>query len=322
MLVDATLHSYSLRYRFAHKKEFDAFAFASLAVSTGFTGISLSLNDANYRHLGGRDPSLVEAFGRHRAALGLSLEIDTSGTHPAHLSELLHVAHRMGARSLRTYTRHRGSIEDMIRQTISDLSQVMPVAKELGIVVVLENHEDFTGRELAQIVEAVGHPNLKILYDYGNSQMVLEDPEVALEAVLPHVYSVHVKDQVLIRNERSDHAIVVGVSVGEGFLPLERITRRLLESGLRTFCFENVWSYSSPIQSERAPSAGVVLGTGAFSYLDPPFDPSRVNFTPQLVDPEQLVSLEFSALTRGIDEFRNILGRLGCKGILQSLSNT
>jgi len=100
----------------------------------------------------------------------------------------------MGATSLRTYTRHGGTPTQMVAETIQDLSAVMAKAERLGVVVVLENHEDFTGPKLAHIIEAVDHPHLKILYDYGNSQMVLEDPEAALDAVLQHVYSVHVKD--------------------------------------------------------------------------------------------------------------------------------
>nr|WP_298105020.1 TIM barrel protein [uncultured Shinella sp.] len=188
MIVDGTLHSYSLRFRFAHEVGFDAIAFIELAASLGFSGVSLSLNDANYRHLGGREPFRMDAVRRRLEALDMSLEIDTSGTDVIHMSELLHVASRMGARSMRSYTRHRGDTGEMMRATVHDLSQVMPLAKDLGVVVVLENREDFTGPELACIVETVAHSHLKILYDYGNSQMVLKDSEAALEAVLPHVF--------------------------------------------------------------------------------------------------------------------------------------
>ena len=55
MIVETTIHSFSLWHHFAHKPDFDAIAFAELARSMGFQGISLSLNNANYRHLGGRE---------------------------------------------------------------------------------------------------------------------------------------------------------------------------------------------------------------------------------------------------------------------------
>jgi 3-oxoisoapionate decarboxylase len=313
MKVETTIHSFSLWHHFAHNPGFDCLAYCDLAAGLGFRGISLSLNDANYRHLGGREDWRIDRLRDHVRELGFSLEVDTSGTDPGHMAELLSVAHRMGATSLRTYTRHGGPPDEMMAATIRDLAEVAPLAGDLGIVIVLENHEDFTGPELARIVETVNHPNLKILFDYGNSQMVLEDPEAALEAVLPHVQSVHFKDHVMVRPEVTGRLTVAGVPIGEGFLPLGRLTQRLLDRGLRRITFENVWAYSAPIRPGRQPLPGVTLGEGAFAYLDPPFDPARIVLDQSKLAPETLVDLEYQALVRGVSAFRSILQRLGCE---------
>jgi sugar phosphate isomerase/epimerase len=314
MQVEATIHCFSLWHHFAHEPGFDALAFADLAASLGFSGISLSLNNPDYRHLGGRDPARMDRLRHHLARLGFSLEVDTSGTDPAHLRELLGVAHRLGATSLRTYTRHAGTPADMMQATARDLAAAAPLAADLGIVIVLENHEDFTGPELARIVDTVGHPSLKILYDYGNSQMVLEDPEAALAAVLPHVHSVHFKDHVMVRAEHTGRLTVAGVPIGDGFLPLDRLTRRLLDQGLRRITFENVWAYSAPIRPGRLALDGVTLGQGAFAYLDPPFDPARIVLDQSAHSPQQLVALEHAALLRGVSAFKAVLRRQGCSG--------
>ena len=314
MIVDISIHSFSLWHHFAHKPGFDAIAFADLARSMGYQGISLSLNDTNYRHLGGRDSARMERLFEHLITHGMSLEVDTSGTAPAHMSEMLKVAHRLGATSLRTYTHHKGDVLRMTKRTTSDLAAVVNEASDLGIIIVLENHEDFTGSELAKIVEEVNHPNLKILFDYGNSQMVLEDPLSALEAVLPHVYSIHLKDHVMIRTEDAGQLTVAGVPVGDGFLPLCELTHRLLAKGLRRFTFENVWAYSAPIQKGRRPLNGVCLGVGAFEYLSPPFDPAQVVLQQSAFRPEKLVNLESAALRRGHEAFLSVLKNLGATG--------
>ncbi len=313
MQVEPTIHSYSLIHHFALKPGFDCVEYADLAASLGFRGISLSLNNPNYRHLGGREGWRIDRLRDHLAGLGFSLEIDTSGTTPAHMEEMLRVAARLGARSLRTYTRHGGTVPQMMEATTRDLAAVVSLAADLGVVIVLENHEDFTGPELARIVEAVDHPNLKILYDYGNSQMVLEDPEAALEAVLPHVHSVHFKDHVMVRPDHAGRLTVAGVPVGEGFLPLDRLTRRLLDQGLRRFTFENVWAYSAGIREGREPQPGVTLGEGSFAYLEPPFDPARVVLDQSRLTPAELVALEHQALVRGVQAFRAVLERQGCE---------
>lgn len=313
MQVDATIHSFSLWHHFAHKPGFDCVAYADLAASLGFRGISLSLNNPDYRHLGGREPWRMDRLRDHLAGLSFSLEVDTSGTDPTHMAELLRVAARMGATSLRTYTRHGGTLAEMMAATTRDLAEVAPMAADLGIVVVLENHEDFTGPELAQIVEAVDHPALKVLYDYGNAQMVLEDPEAALSAVLPHVHSVHFKDHVMVRAKDAGRLTVAGVPVGEGFLPLDRLTRRLLDQGLRRFTFENVWAYSAGIRPGREPQPGVTLGEGSFRCLEPPFDEARVVLDPSKLTPERLIALEHQALLRGVRAFRAVLERQGCE---------
>lgn len=314
MQIDLTIHSFSLWHHFAHVPGFDAIAFADLARRHGLQGISLSLNDANYRHLGGRDTARMDRLRDHLGAHGLSLEVDTSGTAPAHMRAMLAVAARMGADTLRTYTRHAGSPEEMLAATRDDLAQVVGEAERLGVTIVLENHEDFTGPELARIVEGVGDPRLKVLYDYGNSQMVLEDPDAALDAVLPHVHSVHVKDHVMIRAEDAGQLTVAGVPMGDGNLPIARLTERLLAQGLRRLTFENVWAYSAPIRTGRTPLAGVVLGEDSFAYAKPPFDPGRIVLDRSRLTPDDLVRLEARALERGLDWYKGVLRDLGCTG--------
>ncbi len=310
MKIDLSLHSFSLWHHFRHVPDFGAIAFAELCRDLGFTGINLSLNDARFRHLGGTEAWRIREFRNWIEKAGMSLEVDTSGTSPAHMAQMIHVAADLGATSLRTYTRHSGMPEEMMAATKADLAAVMDVATARGVTVVLENHEDFRGPELAAIVRSVDHPRLRILYDYGNSQMVLEDPEAALDAVLPLVASVHVKDHVMLRAEDAGRLTVAGVPMGEGFLPIRAITARLLGSGLRRFCFENVWAYTAPIRVGRRPLGGVVLGHGAFRYLDPPFDPARVVPDQGALTGADLVRLERAALDRGLAWFRAELAAL------------
>jgi len=313
MKIDLSLHSFCLLHHFRHQPGFDALSFIDMAEDLGFSGISLSLNDENFRHLGGREEWRMVAVRERLKGSRMSLEIDTSGTEPTHLAELLSIAHRMGAVSLRLYTRHGGSVAERMKRTTVDLLSVSPLAESFGIVLVLENHEDFTGPELAAIVEAVASPAVKTLYDYGNSQMVLEDPINALAATLAHIHSVHVKDHVMVRpsDAPSGRLTVAGVPVGEGFLPIETITQRLLDRGLRRITFESVWAYSAPVAEGRMALDGVRLGEGAFAFASPPFEPAYLILDTSQHAPEDLVKLEREALDKGLRWFRGVLQGMG-----------
>jgi hypothetical protein len=126
------------------------------------------------------------------------------------------------------------------------------------------------------------------------------------------VYSVHFKDHVMVRPEDAGQLRVAGVPVGDGALPLTRLTKRLLDQGLRRITFENVWAYTAPIRASRVPLAGVTLGEGAFAFADPPFDPAFLVLDQSRLSPEQLVDLEHQALLRGTAAFRKVLTDLGC----------
>jgi sugar phosphate isomerase/epimerase len=314
VIIDLALHSFSLWHHFRNVPGFGPIQYIDACEELGFTGINLSLNDANFRHLGGRETWRMDEVRKRLERSGLSLEIDTSDTNPAHMLHMIDVAHRMGAKSMRFYTRHHGEPEEMVRKTLADLYQIVDHAQRNDVILALENHEDFTGPELAAMVRTVNHPNLRILYDYGNSQMVLEDPDAALDATLPFVHSVHAKDHVMVSAEDSPHnkLTVAGVPMGEGFLPLRRLTKRLLENGLRRVCFENVWAYSAFIRPHRTPLPGVVLGEGSFRYAQPPFDPQYLILDQSKFSGDDLVRMEKSALDRGTASFRNLLVELGC----------
>ena len=311
------LHTYSLRFHFQLVPGYDVFAFIDRAVSEGFAGVCLSANGPGYRHLGGTTP---EWFGRVRDRVrteGLLCDMDTSGTSPDHLQTLLDVARAVGAQQVRTYTRHPGTPEEMVERTARDLIAAAPLAEAAGVRVVLENHEEFTGAEVAQVVTRVNSPWVGALYDYGNSMMIGEDPLTALEAMLPHIRAAHLKDHVMLagRDAPDGCLSVLGVPIGRGHLPIVEITHRLVQAGLDQIIFENVWAYRAPIRASRwTDLSRAQLGSGAFTFAHPPFEEGTCLPDPGALadrDPQRLVALEDEALRGGLAWLRRRLKEAG-----------
>lgn len=303
--IDLAVHSYSFVQHFQHAPGFSVFDFIRLAAERGFTGVNINLNRADWRHVTGRSPEHLARVRRVLRELGFTLEIDTSGTDPLHMKVMLQVARALGARNLRTYTRHAGTPQEVWARTLADLELAVGHAERCGVPIVLENHEEFTGPQLARLVETVGSPWLKVLYDYGNSQMLLEDPVDCLEALLPQVLTMHLKDHLMLRPEHAPDGrlSVLGVAMGQGALPIVDLTRRLLAAGHRRIVFESVWAYRAPVHRKADDVRPVTLGEGAFRYAEPPFDGIRVLPDAAALaasDPRALLAGELQAVDEGL----------------------
>ncbi|MEI8241016.1 MAG: TIM barrel protein [Actinomycetota bacterium] len=296
--IELHVHSFSMRYHLRHRAMtgYDVFAYVDEMARRGFTGVNVSANGPGYRDLGGSD---VEHFAAVRVAVAerkMQLELDTSDTRIDHMTTMLRVAAACGADTLRTYTKYDAPLAEVIPWTVRDLRAVAPLAEELGVLVVLENHEDFTGPVLADILGAVDHPCVRALYDYGNSQMVGEDPFDALDAMARFTSRVHAKDHVLLR--APEGTVVQGVTFGSGRLDVLGTTDRLYSAGVRRFCFENVWSYAAPVKVpvESLPT------TPCFEWDDP----ARYLIGDRL-DPVDAVAQERVAFDDGLAAFHHML---------------
>jgi sugar phosphate isomerase/epimerase len=147
-----------------------------------------------------------------------------------------------------------------VRQTIADLRHAAPMFRNAGIALLLENHEDFTGAEMAEIMRGVDMAPVGALFDYGNSMMVAEQPDTALEAMLPFIRSVHLKDHAC-RKLPDGTVEILGVPIGSGVLPIADLTRKLIANGLDRILLSNVWAYRCPVRDWRG---GAKWGEGVF----------------------------------------------------------
>lgn len=308
--VNLYLHTYSLRFHLAHKEGFDIHAFIDRAANEDFDGVSISANDSNYRHLKGIEDWRLAAIRERLQGHELLCDLDTSHTEVEHMTKMLKVAKAIGATKLRTYTKYSGKTQEMIKQTITDLKAVAPVAEDLEITVMLENHESFTGQDIVEILSAVDSPRIKALYDYGNSQMVLEDPLDCLELMGPYSHSAHLKDHVTLNAENAplNKLSILGVPIGEGYLDINETTKRLLEVGCNNIVFENSWGYCAPVHENRKSEDGLAkLGKGSFRFADAPFTNERYLLDWERLEPTQLIQQEHDAHVRSLKWFRNLL---------------
>jgi sugar phosphate isomerase/epimerase len=97
------------------------------------------------------------------------------------------------------YDRFRTDVSwaDQLVATEKFLRKLAPIARDLGIHMNLETHEEITSFECVRLVEAVGPDALGIVFDTANVLQRGEHPTDAARRVAPYVRQTHVKDTLL-----------------------------------------------------------------------------------------------------------------------------
>ncbi|NVK41042.1 MAG: TIM barrel protein [Oceanospirillaceae bacterium] len=212
-------------------------------------GIKIHLDDGEALSLRHCDDGRLMALQKLAQQLGLEIHLEVSSTEGAELAEAVRIGRLLAATSIRCYPRYAGRVYEIIAWTIRDLRQLEQLDPEGRFRFTLEQHEDLKGEELVRIVEAVGNPNLKLLFDFANMLNAYEQPLEALAVMGPYITDVHIKDaEVVAENDGWGHR---ACRSGEGELPMARLLLELLllgeaESQVVAYGLEEEVGYYAP----------------------------------------------------------------------------
>jgi sugar phosphate isomerase/epimerase len=109
---------------------------------------------------------------------------------------------------------------DLVKSTHEKLAAAAPKAAAANLTLLIENHQDFTSRELVGFCEEYG-PSVRIVYDTANSFPVAESPLDFTRVVAPYVRYCHAKDY---RVQFTDEGIrLVRCPTGDGAVPFKEL---------------------------------------------------------------------------------------------------
>lgn len=169
---------------------------------------------------------IEEDFVDAAAEAGLELVVAGPRISEVPLDEAIAFAGRIGAKVVRCTgtgvlcgdrASHGGEWCDLLRSLAATLREAGKRARDLGLTVAIENHQDLTSEELLHLVELAGPPAVGITLDTGNPLAVAEDPLEFFEAVLPYLADVHLKDYHIFRCP--DGCRLVHCAIGDGVVP-------------------------------------------------------------------------------------------------------
>lgn len=84
--------------------------------------------------------------------------------------------------------------KDDSRRVVAALAQCTPVAEDRGVALVLET--SLSPQDFHDLLTRIGHANVQVNYDIGNSASLGYDPVEELDAYGDRIATVHVKDRI------------------------------------------------------------------------------------------------------------------------------
>ncbi len=101
------------------------------------------------------------------------------------------------------------------------LTRLAPVVERHRLLLGVENHKDWLAGELADLLAAIGSPNVGCCVDFGNNLSLLEDPMETIVRLAPFAVSTHFKDVAVCAT--GEGFAMSEVPLGEGILPLREM---------------------------------------------------------------------------------------------------
>ena len=238
------------------------------------------------------------------------------------LADAIRCTRGVGARIIRFHltpvlegarAKHGARWHEMVAHARATLRRESPRVADAGLVLAIENHQDFGSEELVTLAEELGE-HVGVVFDTGNAFSVGEDPVAFARRAAHRIRHVHLKDYVAQFTD--DGYRLVRCAIGDGCVPFREIAAVLashhhsltasLEIGalearhIRLFTPE-WWSGYPPRQASEV---GEMLGRLRQNRLDEAAD-YRTPWE-QRLSHNQLVAYELRQVRRSVENVRGM----------------
>jgi 3-oxoisoapionate decarboxylase len=123
------------------------------------------------------------------------------------------------------------NLDQQLSHVADCLRAASKVAEDVGMPIAIENHCDFTGREVAQVLRDVGSEVVGCALDTANGFTVFCDPNDDIEALAEFAFTTHMKDMKMDPSPMPGLIPIIprGCRLGEGHVDFPRALRLLAD---------------------------------------------------------------------------------------------
>jgi len=164
-------------------------------------------------------------------ARGVTLEAGTRGVEADHLARYIGIAHRIGARILRTVLSGSLCGPEKLAAAEAGIRAVLPLLEREDVNLALENNEAFSAAEFAGLIQRLASPRVGICLDTANSLGRPETLETVAGQLAPYAFELHAKEYDIERVATRMGLSIVGKAAGDGRVDFDWVLAELRRHG-------------------------------------------------------------------------------------------
>jgi len=123
-------------------------------------------------------------------------------------------------------------ISEHLDLMLRNLEEAALIVEDHGLLLAIENHCDFTGKQWVQVFEALDSPSVGVALDTANGFTVFCDPNDDVQDLARFTVTTHLKDMKIVDDFRAPSLIPlipVGCALGEGNVDIAEAVKTLAE---------------------------------------------------------------------------------------------
>lgn len=190
-------------------------------------------------------PEELKALGRYADALGIMIEVGTRGLTRANLLTYLELATELRSPILRVVV-DAGGHHPHPDECVEVIKEFVPELRRRNITLAIENHDRFTARTFADIINRTASDCVGICLDSVNSIGAGEGIETVVEILGPLTVNLHVKDFTVKRVDHMMGFVIEGTPAGRGMLPVRWVLEKLESYGRCESAILELWTPPEP----------------------------------------------------------------------------
>ena len=157
----------------------------------------------------------LDILAQQASDFGIALEVGTQPFDVARVARYIEIGLRLDARILRVALDGPDAVKP-IAELAAEFALLLPLAKDAGIRIAIENHFNFPSRRLVDLLAAIDDDQVAICLDVANSICAGEWPTETVGILASHAINLHLKDYVIVPDSHGVGFAIHGCPLGQG----------------------------------------------------------------------------------------------------------